>query len=261
MQRSGDSRKTGRRMRAVAGALSAAPIGFAAGALLGGRYLVVQGGPPGSGILLGAIVVALVAAIAMGFVTAYLPPKPARVTTIVAGGISFAILVYMVQDFVVHRVERARAFDAAYARTPSFELKLTSADRQRRPFSVLAFQADRESDTRAYEALRPKGWFCRGGGRPVDALALYRGIRAAEKDGVAAGPCNRRATWRVGTEQPVERCADDGDGFAALFRAADEMIDSTQRYASCRRATDLQLRQGADTIVTTSVSTADGGEP
>ena len=236
-------------MRAIAGALSAAPIGFAAGAFLGGRYLVVQGGSPGSGILLGALVVALLAAIAMGIVTAYLPPKPARMTTIVAGGISFAILVYMVQDFVVHRVERARAFDAAYARVPSFELKLTSADQQRRPFSVLAFEADRESDTRAYEALRPKGWFCRGGGRPADALALYRGIRAAEEDQAAEGPCRRRATWRIADEESVtQRCADEGDGFTALFAAADEMIDSTQRYASCRKATDLQLRQAADTI-------------
>ncbi|MDE0658934.1 MAG: hypothetical protein OXI79_04705 [Gammaproteobacteria bacterium] len=236
-------------MRAIAGALSAAPIGFAAGAFLGGRYLVIQGGSPGSGILLGALVVALLAAIAMGVVTAYLPPKPARVTTIVAGGISFAILVYMVQDFVVHRVERARAFDAAYARIPSFELTLASTDRQRRPFSVLHFKADRQSDTRDYEALRPKGWFCFGGGRPVDALALYQGIRAAEKDSIADGACGRRATWRIADEEPVtERCADEGDGFTALFAAADEMIESTQRYASCRQATDLQLRQGTDTI-------------
>ncbi len=238
-------------MRAAAGALSAAPIGFAVGALLGDRYLDVHGAPAGAAILLGAFVVAVLAAIAMGIVTAYLPPRPARVTTIVAGAISFAILVYMVQDFVVHRVERARAFDAAYARIPSFELTLASADRQRRPFSVLAFRADRESDTRDYEALRPKGWFCLGGGRPVDVLALYQGIRAAEKDSAAEGPCRRRAAWRIDSEEPVEeRCADEGDGFRALWDAADEMIDSTQRYASCRRATDLQSRKGAATIET-----------
>ena len=170
-------------------------------------------------------------------------------TTLVAGAISFAILVYTVQHFVVHRVERARLFDAAYARVPSFELKLTSADRQRRPFSVLAFEADRESDTRDYQALRPKGWFCRGGGRPADALALYQGIRRAEKDPAAEGPCRLRATWRIADEEPVtERCADEGYGFTDLFAAADEMIDATQRYASCRKAFDLQLRQGADTI-------------
>ena len=245
----GKPRKSGRRMRAVAGALSTAPIGFAVGAFLGGRYLVVQGGSAGSAILLGALVVALLAAVGMGVVTAYLAPKLARMTTIVAGGVSFAILVYMVQDFVVHRVERARAFDVAYASVPTFELTLASADRQRRPFSVLAFQADRQSDTRDYQALRPKGWFCFGGGRPVDALALYRGIRAAEKDGVADGPCSRRAAWRIDREKPVnERCADDGDGFAALFDAADEMIDSTQRYASCRQATDLRSRGGAANI-------------
>lgn len=250
----GDSRKTGRRMRAVAGALSAAPIGFAAGALLGVRYVAVQGGAGVSGaaafaVLLSALVVALLAAIAMGVVTASLPPKTARVTTIVVGAMSFAILVYMVQDFVVHRLEQSRAFDVAYSRVPSFELTLTSADRQRRPFSTLAFDADRQSDTRDYEALRPGGWFCRGGGRRQDSLALYRGIRAAEKDSPADGRCDRRATWRIADEEPVTgRCADEGDGFAALFAAADEMIDSTQRYASCRRATDLQSRGGAANI-------------
>lgn len=244
-----DRAKTGRKMRAFAGALSAAPIGFAAGALLGGRYLVVHGGPAGSAILLGALVGALLAAVAMASATAYLPPKPARVMTIGAGGISFAILVYMVQDFVVDRVERSRAFDVAYASVPSFELALESADRQRRPFSTLAFDADRQSDTRDYEALRPSGWFCRGGGRRQDSLALYRGIRAAEKDSPADGRCDRRATWRIADEEPVTgRCADEGDGFATLFAAADEMIDSTQRYASCRRATDLQSRGGAANI-------------
>ena len=250
----GDSRKTGRRMRAVAGALSAAPIGFAAGALLGVRYVAVQGGAGVSGaaafaVLLGALVVALLAAIAMGVVTAYLPPKTARVTTIVAGAMSFAILVYVVQDFVVHRLEQSRAFDVAYAGVPSFELTLTATDRQRRPFATLAFTADRQSDTRDYEALRPGGWFCRGAGRPRDSLALYRGIRIAEKDTVANGPCYRRATWRIDDEEPVtERCADKGDGFAALFAAADEMIDSTQRYASCRQASDLRSREGAANI-------------
>ena len=256
MQKSdqGDSRSTGRRMRAVAGALSAAPIGFAAGAFLGGRYVVIQGGAgvsdaAASAVLLGALVVALLAAIAMGILTAYLPPKPARVTTIVAGGISFAILVYMVQDFIVHRLEQSRIFDAAYARVPSFELTLTATDRQRRPFSTLAFQADRQSDTRDYEALRPGGWFCRGAGRPKDSLALYQGIRAAEEDDDADVPCYNRAAWRVSGEEPVtERCADEGEGFAALFAAADEMIESTQRYASCRQASDLQSRIGTATI-------------
>ena len=245
----GPSATTGRTVRAVAGALSAAPIGFAVGALLGGRYVVVQGVPAGSAILLVALVGAVLAAIAMGSATACLPPKSARMMTIAAGGISFAILVYMVQDFVVDRVERARAFDIAYARVPSFELTLTSADRRRRPFSTLAYEADRRSDTRDYEAHRPGGWFCRGGGRRQDSLALYRGIRAAEQDNAAGGPCHRRATWRIADEEPVtERCADRGDGFAALFAAADAMIDSTQRYASCRQASDLQSRRGAANI-------------
>ncbi len=245
----GTSRTAGRLGRALAGALSAAPIGFAVGALFGGRYLVVEGASDGASILIVALFGALLAAVAMAAATTWLAPKPARITTIVSGGISFAILVYLVQDFVVDRVERGRAFDAEFAGIPSFELTLESTDQQRRPFATLTYQANRQSDSRDYEALRPRGWFCRGGGRRQDSLALYRGIRATEKDTPADGPCERRASWRIDGEQAVaDHCADAGEGFAMLFAAADTLIESTARYASCRQATDLQWRQGAATI-------------
>ena len=243
------SAKTGRRIRALAGALSTAPLGFAAGAVVGGRYVIVEGGPSGIAILILAFLGAVLAAAAMALATAFLPPKPARISTVVAGGFSFAVLVYMVQDFIADRIEANRAFDAAYAVIPSFELTLESSDRQRRPFSRLTFETDRQSDSRDYEALRPGGWLCRGSARQQHKLALYGAIRAVENDNATAGPCNRRASWRIDGEESVTgRCADEGLGFAALFQAAADMVESTERKASCRRASDLQSRQGAATI-------------
>ncbi|MDE0421839.1 MAG: hypothetical protein OXK76_13275 [Gammaproteobacteria bacterium] len=234
-------------MRALAGALSAAPLGFAAGALAGGRYVVVEGGSTGVAILILALFGAVLAAVVMALATAFLPPKTARISTIVAGGFSFAVLVYMVQDFIADRIEQGRAFDAAYAEVPSFELILESTDRQRRPFARLTFETDRQTDSRDYEALRPGQWLCRGSGRRQHKLALYSAILAARQDTIApAGPCNRRASWRLDGEQAVAgRCADEGLGFAALFQAADDMVESTERKASCRRASDVQSRRGA----------------
>lgn len=247
-------------MRALAGALSAAPLGFAAGAVVGGRHVVVEGGSAGVTILVLAFLGALLAAVAMASATALLRPKPARIATIVAGGFSFAVLVYMVQDFIADRIDRSRAFDTAYAEIPSFELTLESTDRQRRPFAKLAFVADRQADSRDYEALRPGGWLCQGSGRRQHKLALYDAILAARDDHAAPGPCNRRASWRLDGEQGVsDRCADEGVGFGAIFQAADDMIESTARKASCRRASDLQSRRGAATIERLQDATGAGG--
>ena len=243
------SAASGRRLRALAGALSVAPIGFAAGAILSGRYLVVAGGSPGVAILTFALLAAVAAGVAMAWATALLPPRPARIMTIVAGGVSFAILVYMVQDFIVDRVERARAFDHAYALVPSFELTLATSDRQRRPFSELSFESDSRLDTRDYAALRPGGWLCLGSARRDHKLALFRAIRAAEREPPDDGACRLWASWRIADETPVpRRCADAGEGFSAMFAAADEMVDSTERYASCRRASGLQSAEPAATI-------------
>ncbi len=243
------SAKGGRFMRSVAGALSAAPVGFAAGAVLGGRYLVDPGSATGIVVLGFALTGAALAATGLATATALLPPKPARIATLVAGVVSFGILAYMVSDYIVDRVEKARAFDDAYAGLGPFELTLESTDRRRRPFSELTFESDSALDTRDYTALRPGGWLCRGRGNREHTMALFRGVRAAEGDGYATGRCSRRASWRIAGEAPTtDRCADAGDGFAALFAAADEMIEETKRYASCRRAAGLRSRQSAGTI-------------
>jgi len=229
-------------LRTAAGALSAAPIGFAVGALSSGRLLLDDGVSDATGVaILGfALLGAVVAAVAMGLAARLAPPKPARIATIAAGFVSFAILAYMASDFIVDRLDRAREFDAAYALLPSFEVVLESRDRHRRPFSKLTFVSD-GPDSRDYQALRPGGWFCRGSGRREHRMALFQAIRAAEQDPPVVGDCARLASWSIAGETPVaNRCAEDGIAFAALFATADEMVEVTERRASCRRATDLQ---------------------
>ena len=170
---------------------------------------------------------ALIAAVLFALVAFRLPPKPARIATLVAGGASFAILLYMVGDFVADRMARAQAFDAAYAAMPAFELALASNNPGRRPFSKLAYDAE----TREYTATRPGGWLCRGTASRQHKMALFAGLRVAE----ASDDCERKATWRIdGGSAKVNVCG----AFDSLFAAADEMVEATQRHASCRRPDD-----------------------
>lgn len=221
--------------RLAAAALAGAPLGFAGGALLGGRLLTNPSDPAAAGTTLAcAAFGALFAAGSMVLAVLLLAPKSARVATLVGGVASIAVVVYAVQDFVSHRMAQARAFDAAYQRMPSFELTLTAESAHRRPFSKLQFQ----SETRQYTAHRPGGWLCRGLGTRKQALALFEGLGQAadgqEPNGDAwARNCQLLGTWRVGAAS-VEACLDvDGQ---AVVAAADTLIEATERRSSCRRA-------------------------
>ena len=110
------ARGTSRSFRVAAAALAAAPVGFAAGALLAARQLATPAAVDGLTILAHGLTGAIVAALLLTMAALTLPPKPVRIVTLVFAGASFAILVYMVQDFIVERVERAQARDAAYQR-------------------------------------------------------------------------------------------------------------------------------------------------
>lgn len=229
-----------RGVRAVAGALSAAPIGFGAGAFLSGRCLIadVAADPQSASIvILGfALLGAGVAAGALALLSVVAPPRPARIATLIAGGLSFALLVFMASDYVMDRIDRARAFDVAYARVPAFEVTLESSDLHRRPFSTLTFVVDPRTGNRNYEALRPSGWFCRGQGHERHALEMFEALSTVEVTGPTEG-CGRRASWTVEGEAGVTGlCADDGEAFAMLFATADDMIEATERRSSCRRA-------------------------
>ena len=233
----GKAEAGGTRLALGAAALAWAPIGFVGGGAVAVRTLpdATDGGMVVAACLFGA---GLLAALMAGL-TQRLPPKPLRIVTVVAGGVSFALVVYLVRDFVADRVRAGEAFDAAYAQMTPFQLRLESNDGNRRPFSALTFNAT----TRTYAAKRPGGWLCRGTGAREHTLALARALQGAKSD--AGAPCDMRLAWRH--DPPGKTAATPGEAAeetvfdhsacapAALLHVADAMIERTERRASCRR--------------------------
>ena len=222
-------RETGRTFRVAASALAAAPVGFAAGALLAGRQLPAPASIDGLTILAQGLTGAILVALLLALAALALPPKPTRILTLVFAGGSFAILVYMVQDFIGDRLARSQAVEAAYEGMPHFELALWAKDPQRKALSQLEFS----SETRKYVAHRPGGWRCEGTGSRVQTVAVFRAMQTVRPE--AQPSCDLRASWRtIGGAAETDRHGCVGDG-SVLFAAADEMIEATERKASCRR--------------------------
>ena len=209
--------------------LAGAPVGFAAGAVLGGRLLATDDAAEAAKLILAcALFGALFVGALMALLATLLAPKPGRIVTLVAGAVSFAIVFYMVRDFVVERMERADALAAAFREMPAFELALTAEERSRWPFASLVF----DSSSGAYVALRPGGWRCEGRGNRDQTVTLYLALGQLHPGAVDAG-CERRASWRVADGEQLEACADDDQ---ALYAVADAMVEDTERRSSCRRA-------------------------
>ena len=224
------ARGTSRSFRVAAAALAAAPVGFAAGALLAARQLATPAAVDGLTILAHGLTGAIVAALLLTMAALTLPPKPVRIATLVFAGASFAILVYMVQDFIVDRVERAQAQDAVYQDMPHYELTLWAKNPQREAFSQLQFN----SETRRYVANRPGGWRCEGIGTTSQAVVVFEAMRTVEPE--ADPSCDLRASWRtIGEATGMDKHGCVGND-NALFAAADNMVEATERKASCRRA-------------------------
>lgn len=224
------ARGTSRSFRVAAAALAAAPVGFAAGALLAARQLATPAGIDGLTILAHGLTGAIVAALLLTMAALTLPPKPVRIATLVFAGASFAILVYMVQDFIFDRVERAQARDAVYRDMPHYELTLWAKNPQREAFSQLQFN----SETRRYVASRPGGWRCEGTATTSQAVVVFEAMLIVELE--AHPSCDLRASWRtIGGATGMDRHGCIGND-NALFAAADDMVEATERKASCRRA-------------------------
>ena len=212
----------------AAAALAFAPLGFAAGALLG-AYLNAGAHPAqaGAAMLGHGLFGALAAALTFAGIAALLPPKPARVATLAAGAASFAVAFYLVGNYVAERMAASAALGAAYAALPAFELTLTTDDPQRAPFSTLSYR----SPSREYTAERPGGWLCRGTAARDQTVALFTALGAVAVQ--EADACEQRASWRIGAGAALEGCVEEG---GALLAAADAMVDATERKASCRRS-------------------------
>lgn len=234
----GKAEAGGTRLAIGAAALAWAPIGFVGGGAVAVRTLAPEA-TEGGLVVAACVLGAGLAAALMAAVATRLPPKPLRIVTVVAGGVSFALVVYLVRDFVADRLRAGEAFDVAYARMTPFRLRLESNDGNRRPFSALTFDAT----TRTYAATRPGGWLCRGTGAREHTLALARALQDAKGD--AGTPCDMRVAWRY--DPPGKTAAALGEAAeetvfdhsacapAALLRVADAMIKRTERRASCRR--------------------------
>ena len=216
-------------LRIAAAVLAGAPVGFAAGAVLGGRLPA-----PGDAAETARLILAcglfgtLFAGALMALVATLLAPKPGRIVTLAAGAASFAIVIYMVRDFVVERMARTDAVEAAYRLMPRFELALTADERSRAPFASLVF----ESPSGAYVALRPGGWRCTGEGNREQTVALYHALRQL-RPGAVDG-CERHVAWRIDGGERLEACVDGHN--QALYAVADAMVEDTERRSSCRRA-------------------------
>ena len=215
--------------RVAAAALAGLPVGFAAGAVFGGRLLTTPEAPDAGPTLLAlGVFGALFAAGAMAFAATLLAPKTTRLTTLSVGTASALIVVYMVYGFVTDQMAQARTFDEAYATLPAFELALQADDEDRRPFSELSYR----SDTRAYSARRPGGWFCEGAATRAHNMALFQALPTATSP-QPAERCSLRMSWRIA--DGVERRSCASANAEPLVAAADVMIEATERRSSCRR--------------------------
>lgn len=234
----------------AAAALAFAPLGFVGGAVLGahssaevlaGADFVAKNdiAEVGAAMLWHGLFGALAVALTAAGVALTLPAKAARIATLVAGGASFAVVIYLVANFAAGRMAASEAADVAYEAMPIFEFTLASDDRRRAPLSSLNFN----SQSRDYSARRPGGWLCRGRASRLDTVAMFQTLKVAQiaaENGLPparhssseASECPLRASWRIGDGAKGEACFDDT---VPLLNVADAMVDATERKASCRR--------------------------
>ena len=92
------------------------------------------------------------------------------VARMLAGGASsFALLAFMVEDYIAERIRAANAFDAHYATLPDFTLELRHVDPTRQPLSRFTFDAASLNTRGARTLLTPvwRGCFTPLHPRPV----------------------------------------------------------------------------------------------
>lgn len=223
--------QSGIAFRIAAAALAGAPLGFAGGALLGGRLLA---DPAHAQAAATVIACALSGTLFVGGLMALsavlLAPRTARTVTLASGVASAAVVVYLVQDFVGARIAQARAFDAAYERLPDFKLEIAADNPNRSPFSELQYS----SDERQYTAQRPGGWLCQGQATRAQTMALFKAMAAtptSTNTATTSANCQLRTNWHHG-DTAVETCL---NAHHEILLAADKMIEATERRSSCQR--------------------------
>ena len=206
--------------RALA-AIAATPLGFVAGAFIGARVasttegVALLGWGVGGAVLLAALAYALARA---------LTGRRLLIAALVLGASSFALLAFMVEDYIAERIRAADAFDAHYATLPHFSLELHHVDPTRQPLSRFTFDAT----TLEFTATRPGNWHCTGKASREERAELHTALQTMP---VAAGDtCTTTAKWQVADAPPVESCDSE-----TLIPLADAIIQTHERRTRCRR--------------------------
>ena len=206
--------------RALA-AISATPLGFVAGAFVGARIASTTEGVALLGWGIGGAV--LLAALAYALARA-LTGRRLLIAALVLGASSFALLAFMVEDYIAERIRAADAFDAHYVTLPHFSLELHHVDPTRQPLSRFTFDAT----TLEFTATRPGNWHCTGKASREERAELHAALETMPT--APATPCTTTAKWHIGDAPPVESCDNE-----TLIPLADAIIQTHERRTRCRR--------------------------
>ena len=206
--------------RALA-AIASTPLGFVAGAFAGARLASTTEGV--ALLAWGLAGAALLAAAAFASARA-LTGRRLVVAALVLGASSFALLAFMVEDYIAERIRAANAFDAHYATLPDFTLQLGHVDPTRQPLSRFSFDAT----TLEFTAMRPGRWHCTGKASREEKAELHAALTTVPVTNDAT--CPTTAQWRLGVAAPMESC-DDG----TLIALADDIVRTHERRTRCRR--------------------------
>ena len=207
--------------RALA-AIAATPLGFVAGAFIGARIastvegVALLGWGVGGAALLAALAFALARALA---------GRRLLISALALGASSFALLAFMVEDYIAERIRAAAAFDAHYATLPDFSLELHHVDPTREPLSRFTFDAV----TLEFTATRPGNWRCTGKANREEKAELHAALQTMPIATVT--PCTTTAQWHIAGGEPIEACDDE-----TLIALADDIVRTHERRTRCRRA-------------------------
>ncbi len=207
--------------RALA-AIASTPIGFVVGAFVGARLASTTEGIALLGWGLAGAGLFAVATLALA---RFLTGRRLLVVALALGASSFALLAFMVEDYVAERIRAANAFDAHYATLPEFALELRHVDRTRQPLSQFTFDAA----TLAFTAMRPGNWHCTGKASREETAELLAALRTTPVSGAAS--CTTTAQWHIAGGEPIESCDD-----TTLIALADDIVRAHERRTRCRRA-------------------------
>ena len=203
-------------------AIASTPLGFVVGAFAGARLAATTEGVAllGWGLAGAGLFVAAILASAR-----VLTGRRLLVVALGLGASSFALLAFMVEDYVAERIRAANAFDTHYATLPEFSLALHHIDPTRQPLSQFAFDAT----TLEFTAMRPGNWRCTGKANREEKAELHAALQTMPI--ASATACTTTAKWQIADAPAVESCDNE-----TLIPLADAIIKAHERRTRCRKA-------------------------